>query len=181
MRTGERPKLLLDRAGHPTHLVTAARPLASPNRAFTLIQPLAGAADAQRASKKSQPERLAFAAVAHEPHFPVSMRRTIWKDFAVPQVLFDPLSFGAKGDGKALDTAPIQRAMDACAATPGGGVVRFRSGKIFRIQSLQLPARALGSRDVMEIRIERGATLLVDDNRSAWPKGRNVFQGTNVT
>ena len=45
----------------------------------------------------------------------------------------------------------------------------------------QLPARALGSRDVMEIRIERGATLLVDDNRSAWPKGRNVFQGTNVT
>ena len=105
----------------------------------------------------------------------------MWKEFSVPEVLFDPLSFGAKGDGKALDTAAIQRAMDACAATPGGGVVRFRSGKSFRIQSLQLPARALGSRDVMEMRIERGATLLVDDNRSAWPKGRNVFQGTNVT
>ena len=165
LRTGERPKLLLDRAGHPTHLVTAARPLASPNRAFTLIQPLAGVvADAQSPRPAS-----------------VSVRRTVWKDFEVPQVIFDPISFGAKGDGKALDTAPIQRAMDACAATPGGGVVRFRSGKTFRIQSLQLPARALGSRDVMEMRIERGATLLVDDNRSAWPKGRNVFQGTNVT
>ena len=162
---GERPKLLLDHAGHPTHLVTAARPLASPNRAFTLIQPLAGGvADAQSPRPAS-----------------VSMRRTVWKEFWVPQNMFDPLSFGAKGDGKALDTAAIQRAMDACAATPGGGVVRFRSGKSFRIQSLQLPARALGSRDVMEMRIERGATLLVDDNRSAWPKGRNVFQGTNVT
>jgi polygalacturonase len=40
---------------------------------------------------------------------------------------FDVVSFGAKGDGKAIDTPAINRAIEAAAAA-GGGVVQFPAG-----------------------------------------------------
>lgn len=47
----------------------------------------------------------------------------------------DARAFGAKGDGQAMDTAAIQRAVDACAAQGGGRVILhagvFLSGTIF--------------------------------------------------
>ncbi len=45
---------------------------------------------------------------------------------AEPKV-FDVRQFGAKGDGKAVDTAAIQRALDECGKA-GGGTVRFPEG-----------------------------------------------------
>jgi polygalacturonase len=41
--------------------------------------------------------------------------------------LFDVRTFGAIGDGKTLDTAAIQKALDECAKT-GGGTVRLNAG-----------------------------------------------------
>lgn len=41
---------------------------------------------------------------------------------------FDVRQFGAQGDGRALDTAAINRAVAACAQA-GGGVVRFSAGR----------------------------------------------------
>lgn len=41
---------------------------------------------------------------------------------------FDVRLFGARGDGQALDTVAINRAIDACAAA-GGGVVRLPAGR----------------------------------------------------
>ena len=51
-----------------------------------------------------------------------------WISTAVRAVdkTFDVREFGAKGDGKTLDTAAIQKALDACENT--GGTVRFPAG-----------------------------------------------------
>src|SRR5688572_7444899 len=64
--------------------------------------------------------------------------------------------FGAVGDGRTLDTAAIQSAIDAASAGGGGRVVipkgRFRSGAIFLKQDVELHvadgATLLGSNDI---------------------------------
>ena len=70
--------------------------------------------------------------------------------------MFDVRAFGTKGDGQALDTASIQKAIDACQAG-GGGMVYFPTGT-YRAGTLKLKsnmrlhlaagARLLGSRDL---------------------------------
>ncbi len=49
------------------------------------------------------------------------------KPWAVPKRVFKVEKFGAKGDGKTLNTESIQRAIDACHKA-GGGVVSFSKG-----------------------------------------------------
>ncbi len=65
---------------------------------------------------------------------------------------FDARSFGAKGDGRTLDTAAIQRTIDA-AARVGGRVVLGGSGRY-----LTAPLTLAGG---IDFHIERGATLCV--------------------
>src|ERR1051325_7484639 len=48
--------------------------------------------------------------------------------FAAPAVELDVLQFGAKNDGKTVDTASIQRAIDEC-NKQGGGMVKFPAGE----------------------------------------------------
>src|SRR6266700_254402 len=47
---------------------------------------------------------------------------------AEPTASFDVKVYGAAGDGRTLDSAPIQKTIDACAAA-GGGVVYFPTGR----------------------------------------------------
>jgi len=63
---------------------------------------------------------------------------------------FDVMEFGALSDGKALNTAAIQRAVDACAAA-GGGQVLVPAG-IFLSGALQL-------RSHVDFHLHPGATL----------------------
>jgi polygalacturonase len=64
---------------------------------------------------------------------------------------FDVRSFGAHGDGKALDTDAINKAIQAAAAA-GGGVVTFRAG--------DYPSYSIHLKSNVTLRLENGATLI---------------------
>jgi polygalacturonase len=67
---------------------------------------------------------------------------------------FDVRKYGAKGDGKALDTAAIQRAINAASAA-GGGTVYFPKGRFLSF-SVQLKSH-------VTLYISSGAVLLAAD------------------
>jgi polygalacturonase len=67
---------------------------------------------------------------------------------------YDVREFGAKGDGKTLDTAALQAALDACAKA-GGGTVRLSAGTY-----LSRPI-TLGNKTTLLL--EEGATLKATD------------------
>src|SRR5580765_6238082 len=73
---------------------------------------------------------------------------------ATPKV-FDVRTFGARGDGKTLDTTSIQEALDA-AGKAGGAVVRFRPGT-YLSKPIYLPTRTT-------VLLDKGATLKATDD-----------------
>src|SRR5882757_9880677 len=70
---------------------------------------------------------------------------------AVPNGQFNVRSFGAKGDGVALDTAAINQAIEA-AATAGGGAVVFPAGNYLSF-SIHLKSH-------VALHLDMGATIL---------------------
>jgi len=76
--------------------------------------------------------------------------------------LFDVREFGARGDGKTLDTAAVQKTLDECGRA-GGGTVRFPRGT-YLCQPLTVLARTTVS-------LEAGATLLASPVQSDFLKG----------
>ncbi|HTI02974.1 MAG TPA: right-handed parallel beta-helix repeat-containing protein [Acidisoma sp.] len=68
--------------------------------------------------------------------------------------VFDPRAFGARGDGAALDTQALNRAV-AAAASAGGGVVRLGPGT-YLSHSIRLQSR-------VRLYLEKGAVLLAAD------------------
>lgn len=88
--------------------------------------------------------------------------------------VFDVRDFGAAGDGRTPDTAPIQRALDAC-ADAGGGTVKFPPGTY-----LSRPLILQGSK--MTVEIEAGATLLATTNYADFIKAPgNWYEGKSNT
>ena len=77
--------------------------------------------------------------------------------------VFDVQRFGAAGDGQSLDTAPIQRAIDAAAAA-GGGQVLVRGGRKYLVSTLLL-------RSGIDFHLADDAELLVSKNRAHYPAG----------
>jgi len=76
----------------------------------------------------------------------------------MPKGLFDVRAFAAKGDGKTLDTAHIQAAIDACSTTGGGRVILaggdYLTGTLYLksnvILHIDIGARLLGSPDIAD-------------------------------
>jgi polygalacturonase len=67
---------------------------------------------------------------------------------------YDVFAFGAVGDGKAIDSPAINRAIDAAAAA-GGGMVYFQAGN-YLCYSIRLKSR-------VGIYLEHGATIVAGD------------------
>lgn len=86
--------------------------------------------------------------------------------------IFDITRYGAKVDGKTVNTEAIQKALDACEAR-GGGIVSVPPG-IFVSGTLYL-------KDHTELRLERGAVLKASPNRKdycsldAYPQNGESF------
>jgi len=68
--------------------------------------------------------------------------------------LFEVRDFGAKGDGNALDSPAVNRAIDAAAAA-GGGTVRFSAGN-YRCFSIRLKSN-------VSLYLDQGSTILAAD------------------
>ncbi len=84
---------------------------------------------------------------------------------------FDVKAYGAKGDGAALDTAAIQKAIDAAAARRGAVVV---SPGVYRTGALFLKSG-------MEMRIEKGATLIGSQDIADYPMRPTRVAGIEMT
>ncbi|HXT13686.1 MAG TPA: glycoside hydrolase family 28 protein [Candidatus Angelobacter sp.] len=74
--------------------------------------------------------------------------------------IFNVRAFGAKGDGATLDTAAIQKALDACANS--GGTVEFPAGT-YLSQPLKVRSRTT-------VMLDAGATLQACTNQAAFMK-----------
>ncbi|MEY4386299.1 MAG: hypothetical protein RLY20_1582 [Verrucomicrobiota bacterium] len=73
--------------------------------------------------------------------------------------VFNVLDYGARGDGTTLDTAAIQKAIDAAAATGNGARVLIPKGRTFLISTLELRAN-------IDFHIQGGAELVISTNRA---------------
>ena len=72
---------------------------------------------------------------------------------------FDVREYGAKGDGKTLDSPAINAAIEACAAK-GGGTVTLPAGN-YLSGSIHLKSN-------IELHLDAGATIIATDQRGAY-------------
>eukprot|EP00756_Hemistasia_phaeocysticola_P028342 Hpha_TRINITY_DN16170_c0_g7::TRINITY_DN16170_c0_g7_i1::g.8691::m.8691 len=83
--------------------------------------------------------------------------------------------YGAKGDGKANDTAAVQAAYDACASKGGCQLVFPGGGRKYVLSAFDI------SGSHIHTVIEEGATVLISNDRSKWPKGRDFIGAKSQT
>lgn len=75
--------------------------------------------------------------------------------------MFSILDYGAKGDAETLDTAAIQRAVDACNAS-GGGTVWVPGGRTYLSGQINLKSR-------VNLHLEAGARLMAGKDPADFP------------
>jgi hypothetical protein len=88
------------------------------------------------------------------------------------QKVFNVVEFGAVGNGVTLDTAAIQKAIDAAAAERNGARVLIPKGHRFLISTLELRAN-------IDFHIQGGAELVISTNRADY-RGDGVLTALNT-
>ena len=84
----------------------------------------------------------------------------------IPDKTFNITDFGAIADGKTMDTAAIQKAIDAASAA-GGGTVYVPPGKF-----LTGPFTLASS---IDLHLKKGAVILLSDDRTTYPVANKRF------
>src|SRR5262245_42345352 len=84
----------------------------------------------------------------------VAIERPRAQRSSAPSTAYDVRAFGAKGDGKTLETGAINKAIEAAAAA-GGGTVHFPAGTYLSV-SIHLKSN-------ITLYLDQGATLLAAD------------------
>lgn len=85
---------------------------------------------------------------------------------------YNPLAYGAKGDGRRDDAMAIQRAIDACSKA-GGGRVIFESGKTFLAGPIHLASN-------VNLHLEPNSLLIANPDESIYHEsafGANEWEG----
>ncbi len=91
----------------------------------------------------------------------------------IPAATFNITNYGAVGDGRTLNTAAIQKAVDACAAA-GGGTVAVSAGNY-----LTGPFTLASS---LNFHLDKNARLLLSDNLATYPvRGARYQNGISAT
>ena len=106
---------------------------------------------------------------------PASLRGK-WLEIRVGEKKFSVLDYGAKGDGKTVDTEGIQKAFDA-AAKAGGGTVLFprhsNTDSDTETQYLSTAIKFASSNTVMNVPL--GVRLLFSDDRSLYSNSSDLI------
>jgi polygalacturonase len=84
----------------------------------------------------------------------------------IPDAVFNVTNYGAIGDGKTLDTAAIQKTIDACSAA-GGGTVLVPAGNF-----LTMPFKLAS---YINLHLDRGAAILISDDITSYPIEKNRY------
>jgi polygalacturonase len=98
----------------------------------------------------------AFHALAQHPPLPV-----------IPKATFNVTNYGAVGDGKTLNTAALQKAIDAASAA-GGGTVLVPAGK-FLTGPFTLASR-------INLHLVKDAAILISDDLANYPVVKERYQ-----
>lgn len=112
--------------------------------------------------------RVLFTAFTSLAFVSASVADSLSSAATVSSKVFDVRQYGAKGDGKTMDTAAIQKAIDEC-GNAGGGIVRLPSGT-YLTQPISLRSKTT-------LQIDAGATLQATDDREDFenPQRTNTF------